>query len=150
MGMYGHLVAVSGNAPEELSRWSDDQLIALLSGPTAANIDKSWDAVFPLMGSIAGSGEMLVEEPVPIGGDLAFGPAMFIEPDQVRAIAAKLEGADDATVEAHWRTLESPFMESGRYEDDMGKEFAMNGYRAAVRVFVTAAAASQGVLFAIM
>lgn len=93
---------------------------------------------------------MLVDEPIPIGGDLSYGPAMFIEPDQVMAIASKLEGADDATVDEHWRSLDSPFMQPGVYDDDMGKQWALDAYRRTVAVFVAAAATSQGVLFAIM
>jgi len=150
MGMYCRFVAVSGDAPAELSSWSDDQLVALFGGPEAVNINKAWEAVFPLVGSIAGTGGMMVDEPIPIGGDLAYGPAMFIEPEQVRAIAGKLASADDATVEAHWTTLDSPFMQPGLYDDDLGKEFAMEAYRETVTLFVSAAAKSQGVLFAIM
>ena len=147
MGMYGHLVALPA---ADLETISDDQLRALLNGPEATNIDKSWEAAFPLVGSIAGTGMMLVDDPRPIGGDMGFGPAMFIEPDQVKAIAAQLERANDAVVESHWATLESPFMQPDLYDDEWGKEFAMNGYRQTVLVFVKAAAASQGVLFAIM
>lgn len=150
MGMYGHLVAVSESASAELDSMSDDQLFALLNSPEAANIDKSWQAAFPLVGSIAGTGMMLVDDPRPIGGDLGFGSAMFIEPGQVRAIAAKLQSADDAVVNSHWATLDSPFIQSGLYDDEGGKGFAMDGYRRMVEVFVNAAATSAGVLFAIM
>jgi len=147
MGMRAHLIAVDQSSVEGLS---DDQVYSLLNSSEAAGIDKSWEAAFPLVGSIAGTGMMLVDDPQPIGGDLGFGPAMFIEPGQVNAIAAHLAQADEATIESHWATLESPFMQPGMYDDDWGKDFAMNGYRQIVHVFTTAAAASQGVLFAIL
>ena len=147
MGMRAHLTAIDQSLVEGLS---DDQVYSLLSCPEAAGIDKSWEAAFPLVGSIAGTGMMLVDDPLPISGDLGFGPAMFVEPGQVKAIAERLARADDAMIESHWAALESPFMQPGMYDDDWGKQFAMDGYRQIVQVFTTAAAASQGVLFAIM
>lgn len=148
MGMRAHLVAVEQNAAE-LDLLSDDEVSGLLTGPNAAQIDKSWEAVFPLIGAIAGTGMMLVDDPLPVGGDLGFGPALFIDPSQAAAIASRLEAADDATIEAHWSTLDSPFM-ADFYDDAEGKDFALWGYREASRVFATAAAESKGVLFAIM
>ncbi len=150
MGMYAHLVPVNAASAADLAARSDEELRTLLRGPDSTNINKSWEAAFPLVGSIAGTGMFLVEEPVPVGSDLGFGPAMFIDPEQVADIAARLASADEVTVEEHWATLESPFMGNGLYEDENGKEFAMDGYAKTVRVFVSAAAASQGVLFAIM
>lgn len=147
MGMRAHLVSVDRSVVDGLS---NDQIYSLLNSPEAASIDKSWEAAFPLVGSIAGTGMMLVDDPQPIGGDLGFGPAMFIESGEVTAIAQKLAQADDAIVESHWETLDSPFMQPGMYDNEWGKDFAMNGYRQVVQVFTTAAAASQGVLFAIV
>ena len=148
--MRAHLVAVSESLANELESGSDDQIYELLTGPGSVDLDKSWEAVFPLVGSIAGTGDFLVEEPRPIGGDIGFGPAMFIDSGEVKAMAAKLSGADDGLIASHWAGLDSPFMQPGMYDDDMGKEFAMDGYRRTVDLFAAAAAASDGVLFAIL
>ena len=149
MGMHAHVVAVQGDAPSAMSGWSDDEIAALLHGDDAEHLDKSWEAAFPLIGSIAGTGMMLVDDSLPIGHDLGVGPARFIDPDRVAAMSALLAAADDATVEEHWAALDSPFMANGLYDDEDGKEFAMYGYRTTAAVLADAAASGRGVLFAI-
>lgn len=148
--MYAHLVAVSADAEDEMTSWSQDQIHDLLTGPTGLDIDKAWEAVFPLIGSIAGTGMMLTDDVTPIGADMGFGPAMLISSSDVAAIASAIHAADDAEVETHWRDLDSPFMSSGIYDEPEGKEYAMDAYRRTADLFWTAAASGACVLVAIL
>ena len=150
MGMRAHLVAINANEGILSGSVTDDRLYELLTGSEATEIDKSWEAVFPLVGSIAGTGMMLVDDAVPVGGDLVYGPAMFIEPERVAGVNSFLASADSAAVEDHWQRLDSPFMSNGSYDDEQGKEFAMDCYRKTTELFADAAAASNGILFAIL
>ncbi len=150
MGMRAHLAAVSESMASELEAGPEDRVYGVLTGPGSVDLDKSWEAVFPLVGSIADTGEMLVDDVRPIGGDLGFGPAMYIEPGQVKMVAAKLRGADDGLIESHLANLDGPFMGPGMYDDEEGKEFAMYGFRRTAGLFMSAADDSYGVLFAIL
>ena len=148
--MRGHLIAVDTDKGIQEGSMSDDAIFELLTGPDATEIDKSWEAVFPLIGAIAGTGTMLVEDALPVGDDLGFGPAMFIDAQQVAAIHGHLSAVDGPALDEHWEQLDSPFMIGGAYDGHEGKDYAMSGYRRTAQLFAVAAAASQGVLFAIL
>lgn len=146
-----YLVAVPGDAAAEMAGWTDQQIIERLRSAPAVGIDTSWEAVFPLIGSVAGTGNMLADHPQPIGGDLGCGSALFIDAESVAVIAGRLAGADDETVEAHWGGLDSPFIDGAVYHLDEGsRAYAMWGYQMAAGVLRSAAAASNGVLVAII
>lgn len=144
------MVVVSPRQIGEFGEWDEERFFDVFETGSEVDIDKSWEAAFPLVGSIAGTGSvMLDDEAAPVGPEIGFSPPILILPERVRVIAEALGAADAATVEDHWARLDSPFMDNGRYVDEEGKEYAMWGFRETAKLLGRAAAASSGVLFAI-
>ena len=143
--MYGRMIIVDDAATalalsvDQLSEMFDD----------AVDVDKSWEAAWPLVGAIAESGMILTDDVIPLGDDLGYGPAMVISAATVQEMASKLTSASPADVEAAWGALDNPLM-TDRYDDPDGKEFAMDGYAQTVEVFRGAAESSKVIVFAIV
>ena len=148
MGMRAVLAAVSLNETDAFEMAVED-VEELLETDGSLSIGPTWEVVFPLVGAITGTDLLMSAESLPVGPDQGFGPAQYIDPGQVQAIANRLSQAEETTIEDHWLSLDSPFASPGTYDDPMAKQFAIDAYQQVVALFEQARHSSQGVLWLI-
>jgi hypothetical protein len=150
MGMHGHLASVDAADLTAMADWGYEEMRALFDSDGAVDLDKRWDPVFRLVGVVAESGFMLTDSAAPIGGELVYGPAMCIDAAEVQRMAGALGAASAADVEAAWGALDHDSMYPPLFDGGENREWALDGYRQTVALFVDAAARGRAVVFAIL
>lgn len=105
MGMYGKLAAIDPDDIDTMRGWGYEETMGLFESPSAVDLDKTWDVVFRLIGHIAGTGMMVADNAQPIGEELVYGPAMYVDADTVKIMAMQLGGLDDEQVADAWAQI---------------------------------------------
>ena len=94
---------------------------------------------------------LFTDQLMPVGDDLGYGPAQFIEPAHAATIAEALTAAGREGATAVWETVDQAALYPALGEwgpDDL--DWMWDRYDAAVAFFVGAAASGTGVLLSIM
>jgi Domain of unknown function (DUF1877) len=139
-------VAGLGPAPEY------DGLMALLEGETAVDLDKMWDAVQSLFDDHPNP----LFDGAPVTEDLGFGPAMYVDPPQVRQIAEVIGGLTSVVLAD--RFSPSDLLARDAYPSIWDRETIMAAVKrdtvalaeAVIRLYSLAAAEDKGILVAML
>lgn len=157
MGMYGFLCTVSPARRRHLEE--DPELVHDLASedvPGLLRLEKTWDALDVLL-SNRGEDDLLGDVILarhgrPIGTPGAFGKAMILTPERVRAVAEALMRLPPGLVKSRFHTLAAAKPpahggfgeEPGNLDDDIDE--LNKRLKAVVELFVTAAKAGHGML----
>jgi hypothetical protein len=150
MGMYGKMTAVEASDVATMATMDFETMLDVLEGDGSVDLDKAWDVTFRLIESISAP-QSFFDSAEPVGEELVYGPAMHLSPSVVAAIATSLAGADAASVEAAYASLDFDEMYPGiEWSDPDESEFALDAFREAVALFERAAVHGKAIVFAIV
>lgn len=168
MGMTASFVAVS---PAELKAFQDDasglaefffeRLEGAMSGEAgdAVDIDKSWAAIHFMLTGETWGGQPPESLPVlgglEIGGDMGYGPARYLTPEEVKAAHGVLAALPSAALKKRFipaRLEEAEVYPSGIWleEGDEGFEYIEHWYEQLRAFYASAAQSGQAVLLAVV
>jgi Domain of unknown function (DUF1877) len=160
MGMVGCFAAVDRETFVRLK--SDPSLIEVYlypndgddEAPNSIDVDKAWHGIhFMLTGKADGGDEPLAlavlggEE---VGGDVGYGPARFIEPEQVKAVAQALNALSVEAFAA--RFAPEPMQKAEVYPDiwvrdgQEALDYVLENYQLLVTLYTDAAQRGDGVI----
>jgi hypothetical protein len=139
MGMYGTLVQVSNQEFDKLSDNEDlvadifnraddsDEAENTATVPKFLNLEKSWAAFEVLFQETAPRGgrglEAIVLGSKPIGDDIGYGPAQYLEPDTVVVLSSYLEKLPVASLSSYIKSGKLAAKEvHGNWGEDDEKE----------------------------
>jgi hypothetical protein len=156
--MIGSYRQISPQQLEELKR-NPDGMEALLSAEAtpddmAMDVDKAWNGLHYVLTGTAEGGQPPLSQAVlggtEIGGDVGYGPARFLTPEQVRQVAQALAGLDEAALRAKYNP--AAMKQAGVYpeeiwEDAESFDYLLENFASLSIFFQDASARGNAVLF---
>ena len=159
MSMCMTLYRVNRTETERLIRFelSVDALLDqdVVDDSRIVELDKMWNAVHWLLTGTSmspeGLGRILLGGSE-VGDDVGYGPARLVGPDEVKQLAQKLEGLDEAVLAARW---DPSAMTAARVypqvwdEPDILEEEVLPGLRSVLALYRAAAQTGESVVVAV-
>jgi hypothetical protein len=151
--MIGNFVAITGNQLATLRADPDSVAEFLYPGdgddevPNHLDIDKTWHAIHFLLNGKTWEGAepwfLVILGGTPIGEDVGYGPARYLEPEQVREVADALSTVDAAELARRFdpKAMEEADIYPSIWEQDQaeGLEYIQQYYPLLVKFYADAA-----------
>jgi hypothetical protein len=149
MSMNGCFVAMDQGDRGDVQTWDGDRVYGRLTAGDACGVEKAWDLCVTLTSALAAPMSFYASAE-PIGPDLGYGQAMWVDAAAVAAFAAKVAAADEAAVMAAFESLDtSALYPSIDWDDPEDRSLEFDCFADYQRFLAEAAADGKAILFAI-